>query len=86
MALWGRLQSFFDPFETRVVYFTLLVGVPYLILGILCFALQQFGFEFARAGAYWAAIITIGFFSGFAFLTAYILHLCAPNPIRKRRD
>jgi hypothetical protein len=41
MALWAKLQPFFDQFETRVLQLVALFGLPYLALGILQLVFQD---------------------------------------------
>ena len=79
MALWARIQPFFDPFETKVIQLIVLFGLPYLTLGILHFVLQRFGFDFSQIAPEWTAAIAVLFFFTVASMTAYVLHLCAPR-------
>jgi hypothetical protein len=67
MALWAKLQPFFDPFETRVVQLVVLLGLPYLALSIFRLVLQGSGFDFSQIAPEWAAAIAGLFF----FTVAY---------------
>lgn len=77
MTRWAGLRSFFDAFEMRVVYISVLIAVPYLALGISYFFLQGFGFELSQTSFERAAAIVILFLFIVGLITAYVVHVCA---------
>jgi hypothetical protein len=85
MALWARLQPFFDAFETRVLQLIVLFSLPYLALGILHFLLQRSGFDFAQNTPEWTTAIAVLFFFMVGCMTAYAMRLCGPGTARLMR-